>query len=85
MLVLNPCIQLQEELWTTDLHMISMIERLSPNDSTWVYMSEAARQLEMFLDYVGALTCSSSMYLLNPSYEHMLSKEDKVCVCSLLV
>lgn len=72
-------VQLQEELWTTDLHMISMTKR--PADSQaplWTFFPEAARQLEMFLDYVGSKTCSSSMFLLNPSYEHMLSKEDKV-------
>jgi hypothetical protein len=59
---------LQEELWNKDLDYLAM-----GGDST----ASAARRLELFLDQLLLLSTTSDAHLFDPSYDALLSREER--------
>ncbi|KNC54749.1 uncharacterized protein AMSG_01600 [Thecamonas trahens ATCC 50062] len=59
------------ELWSGELDILPMVTQ--DTDAT---LADAARMLEMFIDYVGAEAATSGGYLLADPFECLLSQED---------
>ena len=62
---------LRDRLWDDDFDIVAMY------DDTTVPESHAARRLEIFLDYLVFLTGQRPTYLLNPTYDGLLTAEER--------
>ncbi len=62
---------LLEELWRADLNLVSMSEQEQ------AATPDAARQLEIFLDYLLAETTRGTSPLLDPAYDGVLTSEER--------
>lgn len=67
---------LLEELWRHDLEWMPMDSGDEPGGA--MSTPEAARRLDIFLDYLVAQSSSASAYLLDPRYDGVLSDDDRV-------
>ena len=65
---------LERQLWEDDLHVVSMT-RLPPDQKGKGTRTEAARQLEVFLDLVGFLSTTSAAFFLDPTYDSLSDDE----------
>jgi hypothetical protein len=65
-----------EDLWSNDLEIVPMSDEPS-GDPTPGDVARAARTLTIFLDLVGFLASDLSAFLLDPTYQHMLTSPEK--------
>lgn len=61
------------ELWAGDVRLLPMLDR-EESEST---RAEAARRLEIFLDLVALLATSSAEHLLDPTFDGMLTVDER--------
>ncbi|MDO3634464.1 SIR2 family protein [Mycolicibacterium arseniciresistens] len=61
--------ELDEELWSHDMEVVSMVDNWSGDKPVVEY---AARQLEMFLDLVGYLSTTCSAFFLDETYKELV-------------
>ncbi|MCZ0732514.1 SIR2 family protein [Mycolicibacterium iranicum] len=64
--------ELDEELWSHDMEVISMVDNRSGDQPSVEY---AARQLELFLDLVGYFSATCSAFFLDETYRELVSDQ----------
>jgi hypothetical protein len=62
------------ELWQGEVRTLPMIDRAEDHERR----SQAARRLEIFLDLVAVLSTSSTAHLLDPTFDGVLTQEERV-------